>query len=603
MSIIDKALADYANVATVNINEPSILDKISVQVANENILNESAISVKDRFKWGFADDFGKQRILMENGYDPSQVVRLRNGDWGVRTEYGIKPVDPKGFQLSDIGSDIAESVGKSITAGGGILGGLAAGSGSLGTGTAVGVGLGSAAGESIRQAIGAKMGVRNIENLTKTAFKDENGWHFGGLGEIAAEGVLGGSAQKLTGVIAGKMAEAGTIKLATNSADNILSVGEIKPKVIDAITDAVGLPKGTNKRLLKEFLDPNGAIKYIPHEGAIDETTLRAGNKIINIVEHGKGIIDDIYSKGLKDAGIDTNTLKVDVGNAVYTLDKSIDKLAQNDIAGIHKKTINSLTGVKNAVLSGLDQDGKLPYSQLKNITQALKDIQIQSLQQSGGKTASYYSVNRPFAAFTEAKNTNPIIAGLNKEYGPQIRAVKKLQNLLNIRLEEGLYKEGRLTPEMFIQHLSNGLKGRNLDAIIKADDVLRKSPEFAKLSVKQDLLTALLGQKLSATAPFTGGRLSVSGISESVGKAVLSPRRRAQIIKGLINTGAFNPKALDLEVSKVSPKLSAFFNLASAGNIAPLAGKTIESMSTKEGIKAVVRNIPPSLNGIVYRQ
>lgn len=601
MSIIDKALADYANVATVNINEPSILDKISVQAANENKLNESAISTKDRFKWGFADDFGKQRILMENGYDPSQVVRLKNGDWGVRTEYGIKPVDPKGFQLSDIGSDIAESVGKSITAGGGILGGLAAGSGSLGTGTAVGVGLGSAAGESIRQAIGAKMGVRNIENLTKTAFKDENGWHLGGLGEIAAEGVLGGSAQKLTGVIAGKMAEAGAIKLATNSADNILSVGEIKPKVIDAITDAVGLPKGTNKRLLKEFLDPNGAIKYIPHEGAIDETTLRAGNKIINIVEQGKNIANEIYEKGLKQAGIDTQTTLVPVNKGITELDKAITSMS----TGLGKKEatpiIRNLTEIKNYVVEK-SIDGKLPLSEIQVITKRLNNIR--SASYINGTTGGFTKyASRPLAAFTNAKNSIPEIAALNAHYRPQLQALKKLQNIMNIRLEEGLYKEGRFTPEMFIQRLSNELKGRNLDAIIKADDVLSKSPEFAKLSVKQDLLTALLGQKLSATAPFTGGRLSASGISESVGKAVLSPRRRAQIIKGLINTGTFNPKALDLEVSKVAPKLSAFFNLASAGNIAPIAGKTIESMPTKEGIKAVVRNIPPSLNGIVYRQ
>jgi hypothetical protein len=601
MSAIDTALAQYAQMGTQEAPQPSILNKIGTQVLQDNQLNQSAISVRDRMRWGFADDFGKQRILMESGYDPSQVVRLRNGDWGIKTPQGIKPVDPKGFQSSDLGGDLAESLGKGITGLGGIVGGSVAGAGSLGTGAAVGVGVGSAGGESIRQAIGAKMGVRDISNLAKLAYEDDTGWHMGGVGEIAAEGILGGGMQKVSGLLANKLAQAGTIRQAVNSADNVLSTGEIKPKVIDAITEMVGLPKGTNKRLLQEFIDPNGAIKYIPHEGAIDEHVKRAGSKIITMVEQGKNIANEIYEKGLKEAGVDTSTTLVPVQRGIAELDRSISAMT----SGLGKKEaapiIRNLSEIKNYVMER-SVNGQLPLSELQVVTKRLNDIR--SASYINGTTGTFTkNANRPLAAFTAAKNSNPVIAALNKEYRPQLQALKKLQSIMNIRLEEGLYKEGRFTPEMFISRLGAELKDRNLEAIIKADDVLSKSNAFKGLSVKQDLLTALLGEKLSTKAPFTGGRLSASGITDSVSKAVLSPRRRAQMIKGLINTGVFNPKALGTDVSKAVPKLSAVLNMAGSGKLAPATGKVINSNIVKEVTKSNTRSTTQSLNSILYRQ
>ena len=153
----------------------------------------SALSSVGRWMYGFADDFGKREILRNEGYKESQIVPLRNGEYGVKMEVNgipvIRPVDPKGFKFNDIIGDIAESGGKAITTSGGILGAIAGGT--TGAGGVVGAGLGASLGELGRQRIGESIGVRNPENFGQFTYQDPLGRsHIGGVTEVALEGLI-----------------------------------------------------------------------------------------------------------------------------------------------------------------------------------------------------------------------------------------------------------------------------------------------------------------------------------------------------------------------------------------------------------------------------
>jgi hypothetical protein len=546
-------------------------------------LRESAINVADRFKWGFADDYGKMKILQENGYSKEQVVRLKNGEFGVRTPEGIKPVDPKGFQSGDLVSDISESLGKGITIGGASVAGAFSGANPLA------VGLGAAGGETIRQGLGVGMGVRNPANEGSLFVQGSEGQvQLGGLGEIAGEGLLAGASQALANKILSGFARVGATKSAAGVDDTARSMtGEIKPTVLDAAQEWTKLPQGTSKRLLKEFIDPAGSMfdDPIPHPMAAMEYIKRAGNKAVSVAEEGQSIINNIYAERMAQAGIDPDTAVINISGAKKQLSKTIQTMLKEDVAKQNGQTIRTLQNI----LKGVGNKNEIPLSQLQNITRALNDVRSGAYTQIGRPDRFTKMASRPLAAFTAAKNTNPVLASLNKEYSQQIRAVNKLQGLLNIRLEEGLAKEGRFTPEMFIQRLGNELKDRNLDAILKADDVLAKTPGFSQLSIKKDLLSALMANKAYQKQPFTGGRLSISGIKDSITKSVLPPNVRVEILRGMIKSKILNPAALNQPVSKILPTLSA---LEKSLNIDELAKKATTKVITGQ-----------SLNQLLYRR
>jgi hypothetical protein len=182
------------------------------QVGNNNqplMSSRSAISAIGRFKYGFADDFGKLKILKDEGYsgkigsNVGDAVRLPNGEYGVRINANgvnvIRPVDPKGWQVSDAIGDVAESAGKAITTGGAIAGGLLAAPESLGTMSVGGAGLGGSLGEGVRQSIGALMGVRSPESFIGNGltYSGPSGQHISGLAEIAGEGALNALSTKI----------------------------------------------------------------------------------------------------------------------------------------------------------------------------------------------------------------------------------------------------------------------------------------------------------------------------------------------------------------------------------------------------------------------
>jgi len=555
--------------------------------------SQSALNSWDRFKYGFADNQGKRNIIMNaTGQNP---VQLKNGEYGVQVEVNgikaIRPVDPKGFQVKDLGGDLAESVGKAITTTGAIGGGIL-GTAAAGVGAVPGAAGGAVAGETIRQLIGAGMGVRNKENLTKLLTADEQGIHLGGIGEILGEASLAGLGEQAGRLIGGKLAQYGATK-SVAALDDIPITGEIKPTTLDALQNMLGLPKNTNKRLLKEYL-PGGSIKYVPHEDAVIEHIRRTGDKAIKISEQGKNIIDDIYSRRLQDAGVDTSVTMVDASKGIKEIDNSISKLMNSPLKNDAAPIVKQLSDLKDWV-STRAANGKISLDDIREATGALAGIKSQTFP--GGMAGKFTSsANRPLAAFTSAKNSIPIIKELNQQYGPQIRAIKRLQNILNIRLEEGLAKEGRFTPEMFISRLSNELKDRSLEAIIKADDVLSKSPEFKNLSIKEDLLTSLFAQKLSEQMPKTGYRLSLSGIAEGVTKSILPPSRRAKIVKGLMNSGMLDANAINKSTSKEFPKVSALLNLIGGAEVP----KKVAAVAGK-GLKVAGPVIPRSLNSIIY--
>lgn len=545
-------------------------------------LRESAINVADRFKWGFADDYGKMKILQENGYKPEQIVRLNNGEFGVRTEAGIKPVDPKGFQMGDLLSDVSESLGKGITIGGASVGGILSGASPLGTG------IGAMVGETARQGIGAGMGVRNPANLNKVLFQGPEGQtQLGGLGEIAGEGILAGGSQAISNLILGKLANIGAGKVAASVDDVVSPTDEIRPTVLDAVQEWTKLPQGTSKRLVREFIDPNGSMfnEPLPHPMAAIEYTRRAGDKAVKIAEQGKSIIDNLYATKLAEAGIDPDTTLVNITGAKKVLRGSLRDILKADITKQNKQTITALYNIRKSLVG----KNEIPLTELQNITRALNDVRQGAYTQVGRADRFTKMASRPLAAFTQAKNAIPAIAEVNAQYSPQIKAINKLANLLNIRVEEGLAREGRFTPEMFINRLGSELKDRSLESIMKADDVLAASPVFKNLSIKKDLLSALMANKAYQKMPFTGGRLSLSGVKDSISRSMFPPNIRIEALRGGVRMNLLDPNSLNKPVSKILPTLSALEK-----------GLRIDELAKNKITKVIGGQ---SLNAILYRR
>lgn len=191
---------------------------------------EPALKGTDRMRYSFADDWGKRQILSQY-YDVrpvsqgGQLVQLKNGEYGIRTQLGVKPVDPKGFQLRDLPNDIADMTGKSIPTAGQLFGGVAgAPAGLLGSATLSGVGGG--VGEALRQRIGQQMGVRQGYDI----------------GEIGLETALGFGGD-LVGAGVGKVASKVTGSFGAKNADDILS-SVMSARGGNAIDPITGIPYG-----------------------------------------------------------------------------------------------------------------------------------------------------------------------------------------------------------------------------------------------------------------------------------------------------------------------------------------------------------------------
>ena len=542
---------------------------------------QSALGILDRFRYGFADDFGKKQIIYQA--TGKEAKQLKNGEYGVEDVVNgqrvIRPVDPKGFQLTDLASDISESVGKLLPTGGAIAGGI--------FGAVPGATAGGAGGEALRQLIGEKMlKVR------------QQGLQLGDVAEVLAEGTMSGIGEGVGRLVAGKFAQMGTNRIAQNADDVLKGTGEIKPTTMDAFQNIVGMPQGTNKRLLKEFIDPNGAIKNIPHEDAVFETMKRTGNKAINLVENAQSVLNDEFGKTLAKNGIDDSTL-IPATKQFSKLSQIADDFQKNAVRAIDRENF----AVLQNELSKLTPDN-MTYGQLKGFKQNMDQL-ISDSYVNGMRTKSTAYLQKIRGLVSQAENTLPGIKEAKAVYAPQIQAVKKLSNLMNIKLEQGLAKEGRFTPEMFINRLSGELKDRQLEGILKADDVLSQNPAFKGLSIKEDLLTSLLSKQLSTKSPFTGGRLSLSGIAETTGKAIINPRRRAQMLKGMINSGILNPSNLDTPISTVTPKLSAILNSLDVPQKMPktlkAVGKAVGGVNRLLPTSAKSQVATRSLNSILF--
>ena len=179
--------------------------ELRLQLEESSQSKESAIkNIVNRVQWGFADPKGKEDILTQGtsgifgrvpgeGYSKEQIVYLPNGELGIRTPLGIKPVDPKGFQFGDLMGDLAESVGKGITTAGAVGAALIPGIGQ----NPAAIGLGAMGGEAIRQGIGEIMGVISPAKTLQELFikKYEGKTHLGGLTQVLGEGAMAGVSQ------------------------------------------------------------------------------------------------------------------------------------------------------------------------------------------------------------------------------------------------------------------------------------------------------------------------------------------------------------------------------------------------------------------------
>lgn len=578
---------------------------------------KSVLGIIDRFKYGFADDIGQQDIIFQKtGKKP---VKLPNGQYGVEDispngQKVIRPVDPKGFQMGDLLGDIGESLGKTITAGGGAVGGglgLLAG----GVGSVAGAGAGAAGGELVRQQLGNLLGVRGTEitegpnkgKFAKTQFGqlgDQNDF-----GEIAGEAILGAAGQGIAlglGKVMGGILKAGS----GSGADDLVRAGlpdeKIAPKAIDALQDFSGMPKGKSKILLKEFLDGNVDI---PHEMTIGDYRRRAGDKIIKMTENTQKILNEQFTKTLDAAGITDDTL-VPLAKRGGQLADILDEFKAKAIRPSDRENLQVvLSEFGDTPLREIEN---VPYGSLQALKRTLDDIRPQTFIE-GRATASTKYITKLRGLLSQTENALEPIKQAKAVYAPQIQASKKLSNLLNIKLEQGLAKEGRFTPETFINRLGTELQDRNLEKIIKYDDILASNPAFAGMSIKKDLLSSLLGSAVESKAPFTGGRLSASGIADSVGKAVFNPRRRLQMVKGLMNMGVLNKGNLGNEISTLAPKTTALVELVDARRLLdqgipmpevlkqvskPVA-KIIMQTAKNKGVQGQI--VTRSLNQILY--
>jgi len=590
---------------------------------------KSVLGLLDRAKYGFADDIGQQQIIRQA--TQKEPVKLKNGQWGIEDvgpngQKIIRPVDPKGFQMSDVFGDIAESLGKTITAGGGAVGGglglLAGGAGSI-----AGAGAGAGAGELVRQQLGNLLGVRGTEitegpnkgKFAKTGFGqlgDQNDF-----GEIAGEAILGAAGQGLAlgaGKLLTNLTKAASMPVAQN-ADDIAKVtlDKVKATNLDQINKFAKVDM--NDSITKEFLT-NDKV-YLTE--AVDKIGEKVGSQLDELLVNGKEILNEkLFAPRInqiaQQMGLQSgDDVPINIAKATGTIKTQLSDLIKKNISGAYDDQIKTL----GALVEKLDTNPNVTFGELKGFTSEILPDAINVAKNANSRTGMSALVRARQALTTARDEVLP--PDLFESYTKGIKAVDNISRIVKKKVIGGEATPGGLSTAFKLGKLTNELsQGKNLTELTDKLVELNKIPGFEGMAneIKDNLYSFLASKAAYAKTPFTGGRLSLSGIGDTIGKTVLSPANRLQMIKGAANLGIIDKTQLGKQVGRVLPKVETLAQLINARklldagtpmkevikNVSPQVAKIIKNVSKNKAVQAGVAGAPGqiitrSLNQILY--
>ena len=588
------SLTDIENayIATINAKAQPQNDALGTMLSQyQRTENKSALGTIDRLKYGFADDWGKRKIIQDAGYTQDQIVSLKNGEYGVKIPgVGIRPIDPKGFKVSDIAGDIAESVGKSLPTIGGATGATAGLLGSGGVASSVGAGVGSGAGEFVRQQIGNLIGVRNLN--------DNSGYK-----ELAAEAVFGVGGQaialgggKLLGALLAPGSKAAVTTEVANVIGNKLGMRNVnsdiikrgfKGEIIENLDDLAlrtdtqlkELIENKNKLLFKKYLEPE--LQKVAQAQGVSN----ADDVLIN-VSGTKTAIDDVIKN--------VNTSK--------------------SILPSQKKQILSIA---EDVKGSFDNGAELTYGQFKESANNLYELAQSARKNNDFTSAKTYSKLYDALTDSRAQSLSPEAFA---SYSQERKALGKLDKLFRVKLSEGELQQGQ-------QSL--------VAKLVKMTDEVRQAPRYNELQsiiaeaknigiegiddLSNNIDSLLFNYGLSKAkikpgplGKITGSIPGVSGVGKVISEPFTDAYNQARILKGLFSTGVLDESKMSAKVAEGAlSNVQSLAQLVNAKRLidsgTPLSTVTkIVPKSISKAIKKVAPGIPgqimsKSLNRIVY--
>lgn len=549
---------------------------------------ESALGVIDRVKYGFSDDWGKQQIIQQAGYGSDQIVRLKNGEYGVKTAQGIKPVDPKGFQFSDMAGDVAESLGKVIPT----IGAVAGSAGGI-LGTAGGAG----AGEALRQVIGEK-----IMKVRRNGLQPED------IMEMAGEGLMAGVGQGTANLIGKKLAQLGGMKLAQSGEQSIQQLlnKKFNPKLVDKVDEFLGMK---NAYLSKDLLQGKIAIL----DGTMADDAIKSGVKqLVNIVENGQKEAGAAYRLRLSNVYGDNfkNTITYGTSEIKNTLSNKIKDMSIKDISKRNTSQINELQNILNSIA---DKDN-ITFGQIKNATQTLKDLKSATFI-NGKPTGITKDIGKIQSEFLRLKNTNEAVKAADQAFSKDIGLINGLQKNAGIRLEQGELVEGFRSPEKLVMRLKDEMSERRLTKLDNIQKMLNQSgikTDFMT-EIKSGLATDILYKR--SGIPTNGYTGTIPGLINFVAKkAGVTDINKARMLLGSLK---LNPNLAEKEVGRhigmvqslaniIGEKTGADNAVGSVAKQVTKASKYAKKISSNKQVQSAVinaaaRQAPKSLNQLVY--
>lgn len=578
-----KELQATNNQILANLSTPQSdsMQQTLANIAQSSTVSQSALGAVDRMRYSFADTWGKQKIIQQAGYNPNDIVQLQNGEYGVRTQQGIKPIDPKGFQMKDLAGDMADMVGKTVTTAGAVAGGLLGG--------VPGAMAGGAGGELARQKIGDALQVR-IPGLQG-----------GDTLEIGGEALLAGAGEGVGRVVASKLAKFGALNAAQNAVSREMT-GQYPSTLVGKADKLFNIK---NKYLTNDLLA--GKLGIV--EDA-DDPLKKGVSAIMDIVSKGRDSANANYRNTLmKEFGEnfnDTITFKTEGLKNVLT--QQINALKTNDIAQIKTKQIGQL----EKILSNIQEKGTITNSQMQTAKSALQDIRMSTFI-DGKPTSLTRDIGKVQGAFLELKNTNQVLKQADANYAKELGLYNALEKNAGIRLEAGEITEGFRTPERLMLRLKDEMSERRLARLDKIQGMLNDNG--IKTDFMTQIKTGLVSDILNKNSriPLTGFTGTPIGLAKTaVNKLGVSELNLARMFNGALK---MSPDMSAKTVGRHLGMVETLATLASGKTGIPIKGagqvisgtgkaigKTVGLVKTPIGQRIASQVVTrKSLNDILY--
>lgn len=593
---------------------------------------KSVLGLLDRAKYGFADDIGQQQIIMQA--TGKQPVKLKNGQYGIEDvgpngQKIIRPVDPKGFQMSDVFGDIAESLGKTITAGGGAVGGglglLAGGAGSI-----AGAGAGAGAGELVRQQIGNLLGVRGTEitegpnkgKFAKTRFGelgDQEDW-----GEAVGEAIFGATGQGLAlgaSYALGKIAQTGIVKGATNKLDDVLNKGP-KAENVEYIAKNLGIGD-KNADVIKEGFEKGYQI--YDNMGDIIKKTDKG---LVDLVENKnqalfKKFLEPELQKAAQQQGVQNlDDVVIQLAPTKKALKDLVTELTPNKvIKGLNKESLDEVNYYKNIIRGAKD----ITYGDFKTIGKDLSTAVKQAYETSNYKKAEV--LDKIYDTFVDSR-TGVLDDTVFKQYSKARGSLNKLNQLFRTQIVEGEFKAGQTPMVAKLAKFSKEIQGTNYDELKNLLNVAKESGIEGAQELEDNVGTFLFNdvlekakRKPGAVGKVLGSIPGVSGVAQVISEPFTTAKGQAKILQGLMNMKIIDKSQLGKQVSeRVLPRVNTLVQLVNARrlldagtpmkevvkNVSPQVAKIIKNVAKNKGVQAGVAGAPGqiitrSLNQILF--